>query len=468
METKQEPAYKLIEECLCCGSNRLFKFLSLGDQPPPNAFASTPEKALAVQKFPLETRVCERCYHSQLCWAVRPQLLFNDSYPYRTGVSKTLTDYYASFAAQVVEYWDMGGKERKNKMSTRVLDIGCNDGTLLAGFKKVLGPRCILAGVDMMHAPGIQDIADLFYVQEWGTKFLELQPSFKDRFIDIITGTNVLAHTPRPKEFITACYESLSDNGVAVFEFPHGGSLISDCLFDTIYHEHYSYFNTNSFLELLRNTGLYVQHLLINPGIHGGSIRFYLRRCEKGSERFRSWMACKDQITQERDTGLYQVKSYVELQGRLDKIRDEFCGLVKQAELDKDANAVVFGASGKSTVMLNYFRDVQPDYIVDETPAKQGMYSPGRGLKVLGCYEFRRDRYERPIVICSWNCMQESIHKIGWARHVGPQPTRLNTKNNKESEIILTYLPKVSSRNFTPPDFCHYSSKAWDYAPLPT
>ena len=166
--SRPQGGYQLLTpltECLCCGSNVLQRYLDLGMQPPPNAFN---DGSIEPKKFPLETFVCCNCYHSQLGIAVSPNVLFS-KYSYRTGVSVTLKAHYEELASQAVEY--------TNNKACSVLDIGCNDGTLLSAFKK-LGLQTY--GVDPCKVPDCSPDIDVFIEDYW-------RPRVIDSIINYIT-----------------------------------------------------------------------------------------------------------------------------------------------------------------------------------------------------------------------------------------------------------------------------------------
>lgn len=400
-----------LSSCLCCGNTELIPYLNLGYQPPPNAFHLPGEEPPPA--FPLEICVCNYCWHSQVMYAVDPSILFSN-YTYRTGVSSTLDAHYAKLSEDVINSLE---SSTTCGIKLSVLDIGCNDGTLLKHFK-LRGLRTI--GVDPC-------IIESEYIDIKVKGYWEKGLSLVDKNIPIITATNVLAHNTNPKDFIKACYVYLADYGVAVFEFPYAKSLLLNCEFDTMYHEHYSYFLVMSIIKLFNNTGLYIKNVQL-PSVHGGSIRLYCMKCEVGKEYENHCTELLQLESEEKQEGLNTYGCYVSF-GM--KVHEKKQRLLDTMKMLSRYEICIFGASAKSTVMLNYLGEKNIKIAFDETPSKIGKIIPGTNTKILPLDVISTRNFPYAFFIMSWNCLEESINKI-------------NKYLDKEKpNVYFTHIPNI-------------------------
>ena len=220
--------YKDIDSCLCCGSQELNTFLDLGKQPLANNLNKTMDQE--YEEFPLLVNYCKNCWHSQLSISVDPEILFRD-YFYVTGTSKTMHEYCEQLAQILFE-------KSENKKCT-ILDIASNDGTFLEKFKKY---NWDLYGVDpaqnlaeSSRTKGIKTFVNFFGAEdiEFGTKF------------DFITAMNVFAHVPDPFKFLMECKNILKKGGNIVIQTSQR-DMVEHRQFDTVYHEHISFFSIRS------------------------------------------------------------------------------------------------------------------------------------------------------------------------------------------------------------------------------
>jgi len=296
----------------------------------------------------------------------------------------------------------------------KVLDIASNDGTLLAVFKDL---GCEVCGVDpaanllpLAEAKGVPTICGFWNVS--------LAESLKKEF-DIITAFNVFAHVDDIRSFIEACSIALKDDGLVVLEFAYAKPLIDNFEFDTIYHEHLSYFTAHSFLHFIQNTDFYIADAKLVP-VHGGSIRFCLRK-KPGKD----CGALADILNHESD--LYTISRYEDFSYQVNKNRNDIRELVRVLHLGNQ-KVIGFGASAKGNTMINYF-NINLDYVVDDTPNKQGKMIAGKNIEILKP-EVLADEEKPNIVILAWNFYDEILARIKEIRLNKPFKT-------------VKYVPKV-------------------------
>ena len=230
----------------------------------------------------------------------------------------------------------------------------------------------------------------------------------------MVLGNNVLAHVPDLNDFVAGLAALIKPDGVLTLEFPHLLRLIEDCQFDTIYDEHFSYFSFTTVCAVFHHHGLDVFDVEELP-IHGGSLRVFANRPNRRpvSERVGALIAA------ERPAGIGILERYLGFQDRADAVRDAFCAFVAD-EKAKGRRLAAFGAAAKGNTFLNFCgvgADVL-DYVVDDTPAKQGKYLPGSRVPVVTRKRIGDTRPDA-IVILPWNFKAEIIRSLSYTREWG-------------------------------------------------
>lgn len=336
-----------IEECLVCGYDKLRTVFDLGKQPLVNNLKSGSEKD---KTYPLRVVRCSNCTHEQLTVSVDPDVMFKN-YLYKTGISKVHLKYFADFVKSL---------KMKNKTSEelRVLDIGSNDGSLLAWFKTF--------GWDTMGVEPSENLAK--ESSERGLHIInDFYPTKKiDRTFDCITAFNVFAHNDNPIKFLTSMNESLRLGGRIFIQ-------TTMSRLDSYYHEHISYFNPLSMATLARKCGLEIKSIK-EVSMHGKSLLFELGR--------------KD---------VEDVKKL------------EFMKGLKQEGL------VGYGASANGIVLLNYLA-IRPEYVVEDNPLKMGKIIPGVDVPIYDSHVLTSDKRDLTIIILAYNLYDEIVAKIKKAR----------------------------------------------------
>lgn len=360
--------------------------MNLGLQPLANSY----HKNERLSKYPLEVMLCKKCFHSQLSVVVNPDKMFKN-YLYVSGTTTTFQQHCISIAKDAVSRFD------RKKLT--VLDIACNDGTLLEIFRSL---GCEIIGIDPANNLRIITLKKGIpvYVDYWNKK---LAMSMKSK-ISIITATNVFAHVDDAFEFLESCYLALDKNGIAIIEFPYAERMIENNEFDTVYHEHLSYFLVSSFKKLTDRLGFVISDVIQTP-IHGGSIRFILKKTAGNlSAKVRSL------IMYEKARGLHNVEKYNEFRKQIYINKEEFKTLTNEIR-NNDGKLIGYGASAKGNTMLNYFK-VKLDYIVDDNPFKWGYYTPGMNIPIKSPKEIKNESSTLYIAVLSWNFQKEIIRKV--------------------------------------------------------
>jgi SAM-dependent methyltransferase len=396
---------KELKECLCCGSERLKLVLDLNEQPLANSFKKTAEEDEPT--FPLCLNICEACTHLQLSHAVNPDLLFKN-YLYVSGTSQTLRDYFDWFAKETLTYVPD---------AETVLDIACNDGSQLNSFK-ALGLKTY--GVDPaenlypLSSANHDVVCDYFtdkYAYHYGSKNL-----------DIITAQNVFAHNSYPLEFLKQCKEIMHDASVLFIQTSQA-DMIRNNEFDTIYHEHLSFFNASSMSALAQRAGLYLIDIRKTP-IHGNSYMFVFSKVASDTSLVDAVLA------EERALGLQDMNTYLAYADRAATIVEDLKQTIMHYRT-LDYLIVGYGAAAKGNTLLN-FGEIHLDYIIDDNPLKQGLYSPGMSTPVVPIGML--DQYAETkvaFVPLAWNFFAE-IRK------------NIKGKRDREGDVFIKYFPTIS------------------------
>lgn len=396
--------YKTVERCRCCDSDQLVKYLDLGSQPLANSY----HKGESLDHFPLEVNLCQECYHSQLSIVVDPPLMFKN-YLYVSGTTETFRTHCKKLAKSAISHLH-------NVPRPKVLDIACNDGTLLGYFRDF---GCDVYGVD--PAENLRDITlekeIQVLVDYWS---IDAAAKLGQKF-DVVTGTNVFAHVDDINGFLEAAHEVLTDSGVLILEFPYCENMIGHNEFDTIYHEHLSYFLVNSFVTVAHRVGFTISDIVHTP-IHGGSIRFFCQKMPMFETR-----RVYELTRAEEEMGLHKVSAYLNFAKRVDKTksqtRDSLNTLRQAGE-----KVIGYAASAKGNTMLNYF-GLDLDYIVDDNPLKWDYLTPGRNIPIRPTDALTDEVDNLNIVILAWNFYDE-IKK------------RILAKRGKKGSCCVLYVPE--------------------------
>ena len=381
--------------CRVCGSEKLHKFLSLGPTPLANNFLGEEQLDEAELYYPLDVYFCSNCYLVQLLDVVSPEVLFKE-YAYVTGASKPMQAHFTGLAEDVIENF-------KISKDSLVVDIGSNDGTLLQCFSKfglrMLGIEPASNIARLAEANGISTVNE-FFDEESAVKLRKEYGS-----ADIITATNVFAHVDNLESILSGINHLLSNNGVFIIEFPYLLNLLNNMEFDTIYHEHLSYFAVHPLIYLFRKFEMEVVDVRQIP-VHGGSIRVFVQRSPK-----RQSQTVTKLLLMERKAKLDSLKTYTKFAERVALVREKLVKLLKTLK-NEGARITGYGATAKGNTLLNYCKigtDVL-DYISDTTPFKQGCYTPGMHIPIFPEEKFHEDPPDYALLL-AWNYADAILQK---------------------------------------------------------
>ena len=398
-----------------CNSNRLSKTVSLSPTPPGNDFLSMEELGREEHVYPLDLYFCEDCYHVQLGHVVNPLVLYQKNYTYVSATSKHFVNHLKDYAIEMIEKFNL-------KTNSLVVDIGSNDGTCLSFFQdngmKVLGIDPATEIAQKATENGIETIADFF------NHNLAVDLRKKYGPAAYVTSHNACAHIDDLLDVVKGVECLLDDDGVFVLEVGYLLDVYTNTWFDTIYHEHLDFHTVAPFEKLFERAGMEIIGVdRISP--QGGSIRVF---SQKKNGKFQRENSVDDLINLEHEMGLDKAKTFYEFEDKVNLVRKKLHQLIYEVK-NNNKTIAGFGAPTKATTLMNHFGIDENilDFIVDDNPLKQGLYTPISHIPVLSAealYEKKPDY----VLILAWNFAEPimKVHKK-YSEEIGqfilPMPT---------------------------------------------
>lgn len=393
--------------CRLCGAALRDSFCDLGMSPPSNAFLEAGQLNAMERFYPLHAWVCGECKLVQLEVFETPEALFPADYAYFSSYSETWLAHARDFAAAASARFALG-------TSHRVVEIASNDGYLLQFFKArgvpVLGIEPAANVARAAQEKGVPTRVEFFGAACAGRLAAEGTAA------DLVVANNVLAHVPALNDFVEGIRVLLAPGGAATLEFPHLLRLMRGNQFDTIYHEHFSYFSLLAAVRLFAAHALRVFDVEELP-THGGSLRLYV--CHEGNPDCAKSGAVPRVLAEEREAGLDSLETYAAFQ---EQVRD-----TKRALLEfligakREGKRIAgYGAAAKGNTLLNYcgIRGDFLDYVADLSPHKQGKFLPGTHVPVVAPGRIRATRPDYLLVL-PWNIRDEVMAQNAFIRDWG-------------------------------------------------
>ena len=377
------------KSCRLCGSKDLKSVLTLKSSPPANEFVKKNELKKVQNLYPLELFFCQDCTHVQLLDVVRPEILFSN-YVYVSGTSSVFRNHFYAYYLWVNNFVTLDD-------NSLVVDIGSNDGTLLKVFQdngiKVLGIDPALKIAKKASENGIKTLPFFFDIA--------LARKIKNEYgsAKVITANNVFAHADNLLEIIQGIKELLSDDGVFIFEVSYLVDILNKTLFDTIYHEHLSYHNVTSLEKFFKKNELELKHIE-RVNTHGGSLRGLVTKKNNTAHKNLSVDAL---LKLEKEMNINKLETYDKFDQKINVAKNEVNTFLNNAK--KHGKRIAgFGAPAKATTLMYHFEFNSKliDFIVDDSPLKQGLFSPGYHIPVLGSDALYKKKPDF-VLILAWN-----------------------------------------------------------------
>ncbi len=397
-----------IPNCRICGAGDLEPILSLGDVPPVNSFLSGAADVARETKAPLAIAFCAPCGHVQLTHQLDPKDIFTD-YIYFSGMSETVVRWGQQLAARYAA-------EKALTKTQLVVELASNDGVVLKPFQahcRVLGVEPAKNIAEVAVRDGVPTVAEFFN--------LSLARKLRDEHgpAELILARNVLAHVPALVDFVQGARHWLSDDGVFHVEAPYLKPMVEQLEFDTIYHEHISYFSVTALNRLFNEAGLVLWDVEEIP-LHGGSL---IARGKRSGPARPSVAAYLEAEKAEGYTSSARLHAFAQGTQRLKTAVPDFLHKLKQ-----EGSLAAYGAAAKGVVLTNYC-SLGPDllpWVADRSPWKQGKLTPGMHLPVVAPEEVLKQQ-PKHLLVLAWNffdeiAKQQQAYRSAGGRFVVPVP----------------------------------------------
>lgn len=383
-------------KCRFCAATLDHVFLDLGTAPPSNAYLDRAALDAPETWFPLKLYTCASCLLVQVDEVAHHAALFSPDYAY-------FSSYSSTWLAHARTYVDTARTRLALDHNNFVVELASNDGYLLQ-YMRDAGIPCLGIEPTRSTALAAQAKGIETWIEFFGVALAQRIVAERGR-ATLVIGNNVLAHVPDLNDFVAGIALLLAPDGVATLEFPHLQRLVAERQFDTVYHEHFSYFSLHTVERVFAAHGMRVWDVERLP-THGGSLRVWA--CANSSERCDT-RAVAALLAEESSAGMLGLDFYAGFQAVADGVKD---GLLTFLLAEKAAGRRVagYGAAAKGNTLLNY-AGVRQDllrYVVDASPHKQGRYLPGSRIPIVAEEHLRRDRPDT-VLILPWN-LQAEIH----------------------------------------------------------
>lgn len=393
-------------KCRFCGTPLKYSFVDLGVSPLANSYISAEQLDQMEPFYPLHVYVCHHCYLVQLPETQSPEQIFSD-YAYFSSYSDSWLRHAKAYTEQMIERFGLDS-------NSRVVEVGSNDGYLLQYFKEKNIP---ILGVD--PARNVAKVA-----QEKGiptvVKFFDLQTAKElvadGKHADLLNGINVMAQVPDLHSFVKGLKTMLKPQGVITMEFPHLMRLVEENQFDTIYHEHFSYFSFFTVKKIFAAHCLRIFEVEELPTF-GGSLRVYFCHNEDKSKSISKRVS--DLLKREINSGIRKLEYYLSFSEKVKETKRNILDFMLNAK-KKGKSVAAYGAPAKGNTLLNYcgLRTDFIDYTVDRSPHKQNHYLPGTNLPI---YHPDKINETKPnyLLILPWNFKEEIMEQMSNIRDWG-------------------------------------------------
>jgi 2-polyprenyl-3-methyl-5-hydroxy-6-metoxy-1,4-benzoquinol methylase len=394
--------------CRFCGATLRHTFVDLGMSPLANSYL-TPAQLNQMEPFwPLHVYVCERCFLVQLEEFASPEHIFRD-YAYFASYSDTWLHHARLFVERALERFGLA-------LNHQVVEIASNDGYLLQYF--------VAKGIPVLGIEPAVNVAEAAIQKGIPTRVEFFGEDLARRLVaegiqaDLVVGNNVLAHVPKLNDFVRGLKLLLKPHGVITLEFPHLLRLIAENQFDTIYHEHFSYFSLITVEKLFAAHGL-ILFDVEELSTHGGSLRIYVGHAEDPSKT--GAVRLQELRAREEAAGLASLDSYCSYTEQAKEAKRKLLSFA--ISVKREGKCVVgYGAAAKGNTLLNYcgMRADFIDYVVDRSPHKQGRFLPGTHIPIYHPDKIKQTMPDY-LLILPWNLTAEITEQMGYIRAWGGQ-----------------------------------------------
>lgn len=394
--------------CRFCNTKLNNVFIDLLNAPPSNSFLTKEQLNHPETYYPLKLYVCEKCFLVQVDEYKEHSEIFNSDYIYFSSFSKSWLQHSENYVEMITKKINLNN-------NSFVVEIASNDGYLLQYFKQnkipCLGIEPTTNTAKVAREKGIETLDAFFNIKT-------AQRLAHRKKADLILGNNVLAHDPKLNDFVSGIKILLKETGTATFEFPHLLQLMKNSQFDTIYHEHFSYFSFLTINNIFEKHSLQIYDV-DEISTHGGSLRVYIKHKEEKTKIISENVA--NLLKKEEYYKMNSLEGYSSFKTKISSIKYDFIDfLITQKKANK--KVIAYGAAAKGNTMLNYF-GIKNDlitFVVDKSPYKQGKYLPGSHIEVVDEQKIKETKPDF-VIIFPWNIKDEVEEQLNYIRKWGGQ-----------------------------------------------
>jgi 2-polyprenyl-3-methyl-5-hydroxy-6-metoxy-1,4-benzoquinol methylase len=389
--------------CRFCNKPLQYLFLSLGSSPLSNSYLTEEQVHQKEISYPLDVYVCEHCFLVQLKEYETPENIFGD-YAYFSSYSDTWLKHAKDYVDKMVELFKIDAQ-------SYIIEIASNDGYLLQYFVEkgipALGIEPARNVAEVARKKGIPT-ESVFFGAETAKRLAS-----EGRQADLLLGNNVLAHVPDVNDFVEGLKILLKPQGVVTMEFPHLMRLMEETQFDTIYHEHFSYFSFLIVEKIFHTHGLTLFDVEELP-THGGSLRIYAKHEKDNTKPISESVYQLKQ--KEINAGYADIRHYLDFDKKVKAVKKDILKFLMQAK-EKGKRIIGYGAPAKGNTLLNYcgIGTEFIDYTVDRNPYKQGHFLPGSHIPIEEPDKIKETKPDY-VFILPWNLKEEIMEQMAFIR----------------------------------------------------
>jgi SAM-dependent methyltransferase len=393
----------MANQCRFCNNLLKHTLVDLGVSPLANAYISAEQTHQMEPFYPLRVYVCDQCYLVQLPVFQSSEEIFSD-YAYFSSFSDSWLQHSEAYVNDMIDRFGFDS-------DSRIIEIASNDGYLLQYFKEkgipVLGIEPAKNVARVAQQAGIQTLEKFFSCQTANELAQE------GKYADLLIGNNVLAHVPDVNDFVKGMKIILEPHGIITMEFPHLMRLIAENQFDTIYHEHFSYFSFTIVNKVFDHHGLKIFDVDELP-THGGSIRIYARHAEDDFKGIGENVTAL--LEREAAEGFDKLEFYLTFNQKVQSTKRSILDFMVRTQ-NEGKTIAGYGAPAKGNTLLNYcgIRTDFMAYTVDRSPHKQGYFLPGTHIPIHHPDKIKETKPDY-VVILPWNLKDEIMHQMAYIR----------------------------------------------------
>lgn len=393
----------MTNQCRFCGNSLNYTFVDLGVSPLSNAYIKAEQTNQMEPFYPLRVYVCGHCYLVQLPVFQSSEEIFCD-YAYFSSFSDSWLQHAKSYTDLMIDRFGFDAE-------SQIIEIASNDGYLLQYFKAkgipVLGIEPAKNVAQVAQKAGIQTMEKFFGCQT------AIELAQEGKYADLLIGNNVLAHVPDIIDFVKGMKIVLKPDGVITVEFPHLMRLMAENQFDTIYHEHFSYFSFTIVNKLFDRYGLTIFDV-DELSTHGGSLRIYARHADDASRGIGENVTAL--LEREAAVGFENLEFYLNFNQKVQSTKRSILDFMVRIK-NEGKTLAGYGAPAKGNTLLNYcgIRTDFIEYTVDRSPHKQGHFLPGTHIPIHHPDKIKETQPDY-VIILPWNLKDEIVSQMAHIR----------------------------------------------------